>query len=152
MSAGPVFRRANPGEAAKIAQITRESYSKWIGLIGRKPLPMTFDYAQIMESRHVELSITDEEISGLIDFDARPGHFLIENLAVAPKHQGAGLGAALLGRCEALAVGNGCREIRLYTNRMFAENILFYAKRGYSCTHEEPFEGGVLVHMAKSLA
>lgn len=151
MSAASAFRRAVAGDAATLGQITRDAYAKWVGLIGREPLPMTFDYAHILKSRHVELSTTDKEVSGLIDFDARPGHFLIENLAVAPKNQGAGLGAALLGHCETLALLGGCREVRLYTNRLFAQNIRFYERRGYAVTLEEPFKGGILVHMSKML-
>ncbi len=152
MSAGLTFRRAGPADAASIRAITRQAYAKWIAVIGREPLPMTFDYDEAVLRHRIELALVDGNVAGLIELAERQDHLLIENLAVSPEHQGAGIGNALLIHSEALARGGGRREMRLYTNQMFAENIGFYAKRGYAVTLEEPFKGGMLVHMAKILA
>ena len=39
--------------------------------------------------------------------------------------------------------------VRLYTNRLFAANVALYLRSGYAIDREEPFWGGVKVHMSK---
>ena len=63
-------------------------------------------------------------------------------------------GAALL--CvidiqERLAAAMGYGEIRLYTNARFVENVALYQRLGYAMTREEPFLGGRVTHMSKTL-
>ena len=55
----------------------------------------------------------------------------------------------LLGQAEGLAAAAGHAEVRLYTNKLFAENLRLYQKRGYRIDREETWAGGVIVHMAK---
>ena len=68
---------------------------------------------------------------------------------MSPAFQGRGLGRRLMAHAEALAVSQGRPEIRLYTNKMFAENLRLYEKLGYRLDREEPFGGGIVVHMSK---
>jgi hypothetical protein len=39
-------------------------------------------------------------------------------------------------------------EMRLYTNKLFAENIRFYLAHSYTVEREEPFRGGFITHMS----
>ena len=64
---------------------------------------------------------------------------------------GKGLGRRLLAHAEHLAASLGHRQIRLYTNKRFAENVQFYLRLGYGIDREEPFLGGMTVHMSKLL-
>jgi hypothetical protein len=50
-----------------------------------------------------------------------------------------------------LARAGGLGLVRLYTNQRFAENLRFYAGLAYRVESEEPFRGGVIVHMAKAV-
>ena len=70
---------------------------------------------------------------------------------MSPVFQRRGFGRLLLGRAEVLAAASGHGEIRLYTNKLFAENIGLYQRRGYRIDREEAWTGGVIVHMAKPL-
>ena len=70
---------------------------------------------------------------------------------MSPVFQRRGFGRLLLGRAEVLAAASGHGEIRLYTNKLFAENIGLYKRRGYRIDREEAWTGGVIVHMAKRL-
>jgi GNAT superfamily N-acetyltransferase len=72
-------------------------------------------------------------------------------VAVSPAFQGRGYGWLLLGHAEHLAASLGLPEIRLWTNKQFATNIVFYRRRGYTIDREEPFRGGFVVHMSKRL-
>jgi GNAT superfamily N-acetyltransferase len=78
-----------------------------------------------------------------------PDHLLIENLAVAPAFQGRGFGRVLMAHVEQLALASGLPETRLYTNKLFAENLRFYTRLGYRLDREEAFNGGIVVHMSK---
>jgi hypothetical protein len=56
-----------------------------------------------------------------------------------------------MAHAEALARSMGRREVRLYANVRFAENLAFYARLGYAATGEAPFLGGRIVHMSKRI-
>ena len=80
-------------------------------------------------------------------------HLLIENVAVRPDQQGAGLGDKLLQHAEHQARALHLNENRLYTNAAFASNLAFYAKRGYvEFMRETVAPGAVAVHMRKRIA
>jgi GNAT superfamily N-acetyltransferase len=70
---------------------------------------------------------------------------------VSPGFQGRGFGRRLMAHAESVAAGLGLAEIKLYTNKLFEENVALYHKLGYAIDHEEPFKGGVIVHMGKRL-
>ena len=54
-----------------------------------------------------------------------------------------------MAHAEALAASEGRAEVRLYTNKKFAANLRLYEKLGYRLDREEPFSGGIIVHMSK---
>jgi len=81
-----------------------------------------------------------------------PDHLLLENIAVRPGAQRAGLGRRLLGLAEQEAARLGLAEIRLYTHVTMTENIAFYQRHGYVITHEAHEDEFHRVFMAKQLA
>jgi ribosomal protein S18 acetylase RimI-like enzyme len=70
---------------------------------------------------------------------------------VSPALQGRGLGRRLMAHAEELAASQGQTDIRLYTNKMFAENVQLYRELGYRVDREEAFSGGIVVHMSKRI-
>jgi ribosomal protein S18 acetylase RimI-like enzyme len=82
----------------------------------------------------------------------RPDHLLLDNIAVAPAHQGTGLGRRLLGFAEEEAARRGYSEIRLYTHRTMTENQHLYARVGYEETGRGTEAGYERVFMRKRLA
>jgi GNAT superfamily N-acetyltransferase len=78
-------------------------------------------------------------------------HWLIENVAVDPAHQGKGYGRLLVAHAEDVTRAAGMQRIRLYTNKLFAANVTLYRKLGYALDREEEFRGGIIVHMSKGL-
>ncbi|WP_329618802.1 MULTISPECIES: GNAT family N-acetyltransferase [Methylobacterium] len=80
-----------------------------------------------------------------------PDHLWVQNLAVSPAHHGQGLGRAMLRRAEDVARSLGHGAIKLVTNPAFAGNVEFYRRAGFVVEREEPFRGGVAVHLAKTL-
>ncbi len=77
---------------------------------------------------------------------------LIVNVAVAPDRQGRGFGRLLLQHAEQLATSQGCKRTRLYTNKLFTDNVSLYEKLGYRFDREEPLNSGVAIHMSKAIS
>ena len=145
------LRRAVASDAPAIRALTREAYAKWVPLIGREPKPMTADYAETVRSHRIDLLHLDGVLAALIETIAEADHLLIENVAVSPAFQGRGLGRKLMAHAEQLAASAGHGETRLYTNKLFTQNIELYRKLGYRVDREEVLEIGVAVHMSKPI-
>ena len=148
---GRGLRRATVADASAVRDLTRAAYAKWVPVIGREPKPMTADYHAGVINHLVDLLDVDGELAALIEMIPEADHLLVENIAVSPRYQGRGYGRTLMAHAEQLAASLGFSETRLYTNKLFAENVQFYRKLGYRTDREEDFKGGVVVHMSKRL-
>jgi ribosomal protein S18 acetylase RimI-like enzyme len=112
---------------------------------------MTADYDRAVREHMIDLLFVDAELAALIETLTRADHLLIENVAVSPAFQGRGYGRLLLDHAERLAASLRLPQLRLYTNKQFATNIAIYRRLGYAIDREEPFRGGLVVHMSKSV-
>jgi ribosomal protein S18 acetylase RimI-like enzyme len=110
---------------------------------------MTADYAEAVRRHRIDLLHLDGALAALIETIAEADHLLVENVAVSPAFQGRGLGRKLMAHAEQIAASLGHGEIRLYTNKLFAQNIELYRKLGYRIDREEVLTVGVAVHMSK---
>jgi ribosomal protein S18 acetylase RimI-like enzyme len=90
-------------------------------------------------------------IVGVIELIPHPDHLYIENVAIAPGRQGAGLGRRLLQLAETEARSRGLTELGLLTNERYASNIAMYERYGYVETHRTEHLGSDLVHFRKTL-
>jgi GNAT superfamily N-acetyltransferase len=107
------IRPADLQDAARIRDLTRTAYAKWVALIGREPLPMLADYDRAVREHAIDLLTVGGALAGLIETILRPDHLWIENVAVAPERQGRGYGRLLLAHAERRAAGAGRIEVRL---------------------------------------
>lgn len=145
------IRRALPPDALAVRELTRAAYAKWVSVIGREPTPMTVDYVARVRDHRIELLHAGGRLAALIELVPEADHLLIENVAVLPAFQGQGHGRQLLAHAEAVAASLGLSVMRLYTNPLFAGNVQLYGRLDYQVDREEPFKGGVTVHMSKQL-
>jgi len=153
MSLPPLtLRRAGPADAVAVDALTQAAYAKWVPIIGRKPMPMTADYAKAVVEHRIDLLEDGASLAALIEMSLAPDHLLIVNIAVDPAFQGQGLGTRLLAHAEDVARESGLGELRLYTNQLMAANVALYSRRGYEKYREEAFRGGVAIHMRKLIA
>jgi GNAT superfamily N-acetyltransferase len=148
----PDIRPATSADAEAIRRLTRAAYTKWIGTIGREPLPMQADYERAIREHGIDVLDSSGSLIGAVEMIFLADHLWRENVAVAPEWQGRGYGRLLLHHAERRAVENGRWEIRLQTNQAFAANLELYAKLRYAIDRTEPFRGGTLVFMSKRLA
>lgn len=58
----------------------------------------------------------------------------------------------LIAHAKQLAASLGYAEIKLCTNKLFAENLTFHGRLGHRVEREEDFMGGICVHMNKTVS
>ena len=145
------IRTAMTNDAQKVRDLVRAAYTKWVPIIGREPKPMQVDYEQAVRAHRIDLLSDEHEMVALIETFLGPDHLFIENVAVAPAHQGRGLGRVLLAHAERLTSEAGLTELRLLTNGKMAANIGLYLSVGYRIDREEPFMDGTVVYMSKAI-
>lgn len=144
----PHLRRAGPADVALVRTMTLAAYAKWVPIMGIKPLPMLADYNRAVVDHRIDLLIEGEPVA-LIETVARERDVMIENLCVDPAHQGRGFASLLLAHADALAFEAGHGTLRLYTNRLMADNIALYRRNGFLIERENVLNGRSVVHMVK---
>jgi ribosomal protein S18 acetylase RimI-like enzyme len=144
---------AQPADRAAVATCVRLAYSRYVARLGRKPAPMTADYASMIERRAVYLvrDPTTRSVRAVLVMMPGEDWMFIENVAVDPRHQGQGIGSRLLAFAEHQAADAGLREMRLYTNELMTENIAYYQRRGYEEVDRRMDHGFRRVFMRKLL-
>jgi GNAT superfamily N-acetyltransferase len=142
---------ANVWDLPRIQEIVRAAYSMYLPRIGKEPAPMSADYRRPVEAGNVYLAVMDRQVVGVIVLGVEPSRLLIENVAVEPAVQRAGIGSMLMELAEREARRVGVDELRLYTNQAMVENLSYYARRGYRETHRSVEDGYSRVYLSKRL-
>jgi len=106
-----VIRRAVPADAEAVAQLVRAAYEHYVPRIGRPPVPMTLDYRRIVAAGDTWAAEQGRRLVGVLVLEHLDDHLLVENLAVLPEAQGAGIGSRQLRHAEDLAALTAVMEI-----------------------------------------
>ena len=125
------LRSAEAADASRVAELVDAAYGHYVERIGMLPGPMTNDYADVIRNRQVTVAERQGAIVGIIVLTVTDEGFLVDNVAVHPRHHGTGLGRALLQFAEAEAQRAGFDAIYLYTHEKMTENLALYARIGY---------------------
>ena len=144
MTAGgatPHLRAAVPGDAARLHEIARAGYQKYVARIGREPMPMGADFAAEIAAGRVVVIEAAGAVAGYMVAWAEPDAYFIDNIAVDPARQGLGLGRKLIDGAVEAARRRGLGAIRLYTNAAMHENLTLYARIGFVETHRASEDG-----------
>ena len=145
------FRKASLDDVEAISALTDDAYTKYIPLIGRKPLPMTADYVKMVVENEIWLLHKEGQFAGVLVLIYEPSYLFIYSVGIKPKYQQQGLGRRLLAWSEEKAIQDGYKSIRLLTNEHFVDNIRLYKEIGYQETSREPFLNSIILHMTKRL-
>jgi GNAT superfamily N-acetyltransferase len=151
-ASGPhTLRAARQGDAQEVAALVHVAYMHYVQRLGGLPGPMTEDYADVIARRIVTIAESAEAIAGVLVLGEADEGFLVENVAVHPDHQGAGLGRRLLELAEREGLARGFDSIYLYTHRLMSENRALYARLGYVEYEPRARRHEALVYMRKRL-
>lgn len=131
MDKNVVIRTAKKDDVLGIVKCVAESYEKYIEVIGKRPMPMLYDYNEVIETDTVYVLECENQVAGVLVLINADEYVLLENIAVAPAFQGKNLGRQLMEFAEIYTKKNGKNEIRLYTNEKMHENIKIYNHCGY---------------------
>jgi len=131
--------------------VAEAAYQPYIARMGRRPAPMTADYALIAGSGSAWVAEQRGRLVGLLVLEPAADHLLLENVAVDPDVQGNGVGSRLLRLAEEQAEAQGLKEVRLYTNAAMTENLTYYPRHGYRETHRATQDGYRRVFFTKAV-
>lgn len=145
------IRQALGADEGAVRACVDAAYAPYVERMGKPPAPMLDDYTNLINSGVVYVATLDDRLVGIIVLWPKEDHLYIDNVAVLPEAQGAGVGAALLGFADAQAQQAGLNEIRLYTNEKMTENIQYYPKNGYHETHRATDAGYERVYYSRFL-
>ncbi len=145
------IRRACSSDHDAIMACVAAAYEQYIPRMGMKPAPMLADYRALIARGVVYVASSASGICGVVVCFPVEDHLFLENVAVAPAHQGMGIGRALMQFVEQQARAGHHRDIRLYTHERMTENIAYYAKLGYRETERRAEDGYQRVFFRKAL-
>lgn len=143
------IRKATAADLPTVREIIDAAYQVYLSRMDRPPAPMLRDYAQAVEAG--TLWVAGDPLNALISLIPIGGSLLVENVAVHPRAQGAGLGRQLMEFAEAEAKRLGIARLSLYTNVVMTENQAIYARLGYRETRWETEDGYQRVYMEKAV-
>jgi ribosomal protein S18 acetylase RimI-like enzyme len=148
----PRLRPATASDAAAVADVVSAAYGHYVERIGTRPGPMRQDYERVVRDQQVTVAEQQGTVVGVLVLRVTDEGFLIDNVAVHPSRQGAGLGRVLLALAEDEARRAGFGSIYLYTHEKMTENQELYRRIGY-VEYDRRCEGGLTrVFMRKPLA
>jgi ribosomal protein S18 acetylase RimI-like enzyme len=94
-------------------------------------MPMRQDYDEVIRDYQVTVVEHGGTIVAVLALEITNEGFLLDNVAVAPAHQGKGLGRILLEHAESEARREGFDSIYLYAQEIMTENLDLYRRLGY---------------------
>jgi ribosomal protein S18 acetylase RimI-like enzyme len=146
------IRPAQRDDVSAIRSLVERAYSPWVPVIGMRPGPMEWDYAELVAGGDVYVWTAPDLIGLLVLRVTDDGALMVENVAVDPAAQGQGLGRALLAFAEEQAVERGIDELRLYTHERMTSNIDLYSRLGWTEYDRVTEHGFARVFMRKHIS
>jgi ribosomal protein S18 acetylase RimI-like enzyme len=146
------IRPGEPADAAIVAGLVERAYAGYVEEIGGRPAPMDADYSETVREGTLFVAEDDEGIAGAIVLVPAVDHLAVDNVAVEPARQGAGVGRALLAFAEDHARDRGLGELRLFTHVLMVRNQRIYRRLGYGEDERRTDNGFERVFLSKRVA
>jgi N-acetylglutamate synthase-like GNAT family acetyltransferase len=145
------IRRASQDDTPSVTATVCEAYIHYIERIGKQPGPMLRDYSAVIQTDQVYVALSNERVIGTMTLKITADGFFLENVAVRPALQGAGVGRQLLKLAETEAQRAGHQSICLSTHELMTENRALYERIGYVEFDQRVINGYSRVFLRKSL-
>ncbi|GHO49484.1 GNAT family N-acetyltransferase [Ktedonospora formicarum] len=128
------IRAAREDDLTAIVACVRSAYSVYLERLNVSPAPLSADYAALLARGVIYVLTEHDKVHGILVMFPRDAHMFIENIAVDPRHQGRGLGKALMAFAEEQTRSSQLNEMRLYTHERMTENLRLYHSLGFEET------------------
>ncbi len=146
------LRRADASDQAAIESVQQAAYARNRELLGREPIPLQEDYADVLREKECWVLEHDDSVIAVLILEPQADHLLIWSVATAPFAQQHGLGRLLLAAAEVRAAQLALNVMRLYTGSILTHLVTWYSRLGYSIERREQRpDGREIVHMIKHL-
>lgn len=89
----------------------------------------------VYDGRCFVLTLEGKSVGVLVLFALDSTCLEIKNIAIDPRHQGKGLGSALLRHAESVASGAGYQRLRIGTGNSSLDQLGFYQRFGFEMDH-----------------
>ncbi|MEZ4672073.1 MAG: GNAT family N-acetyltransferase [Anaerolineae bacterium] len=136
------IRPATQNDHEAVVACTHTAFSKWVPIIGMKPMALTADYAAYIARGVVYVVDGEAALDGVLILWPEDGAMYIDTVAVNPARQGSGLGRQLMNFAEQQAQAAGLKYMTLLTNEKMVDNQLYYKHLGYQETRREELAPG----------
>jgi len=143
-------RLATRADLAEIRALIAAAYARYRDRMDKPPAPVLTDYTDAIAAGQVW--VLGDPVTAVLVLVPEQDGMLVENVAVSPAAQGAGLGRRLMEFAEQQAMSCGLGRMTLYTNEVMTENLAIYARLGYRETARRGDHGYRRVFMAKELS
>ncbi len=147
-----VIRQAEQRDCEAVVACVHAAYTKYIERIGKPPAPMLADYTALIAQKSVYVLKSAAGVCGALVMAPEGSSMFVENVAVDPRFQRLGLGRALMAFVERQARQAKLVDIRLYTNELMTENLLFYHQLGFEEEDRQAQDGYRRVFLRKRLS
>ena len=142
------IRRATPDDSDDLKRCMESAYATYQDRMGGNRLPpVDADYSSEILNYPTWIVESESSILGGLIMTFENDMASIANIAVHPRHQGHGIGGALLSFAETQAREDGFSELHLSTHVLLIENILLYKHLGW----EETARDDTRVYMKKEI-
>lgn len=150
---GVTIRPATAADHDAVVACVHAAFSKWVPIIGMKPLALLADYEAFIQRRVAYVLDGTHGLAGVLIIWPVEDALYIDTVAVNPAYQKTGLGQRLMTFAEQQAREAGLHRLTLVTNEKMIENQHYYKRLGYVETHREELTAGRrAVWMQKLLA
>ncbi len=146
-----MIRLADLSELDGITALINDAFQGYTARLGRKPQPLTDDYAALVAASEVWILQEDITLIGVLVVQKVGKTLLVRTVAITPHRQRQGLGKQLMAEAERLAQTDNITKLHLYTNEVMTGNIELYKHLGYTETHRTGPEGKQVIYMKKEL-
>jgi ribosomal protein S18 acetylase RimI-like enzyme len=145
------LRRAGMADVEAVVQLQKDAYAKTWAKLGGEPIPLKWDYREVLARQEVWLMEEGGEPIGALIVEPHTDHLYIESVAIHPDHCGKGLGNDLLAAAESRARALRLTELRLITGEKMDNNFGWYDRKGFEIAEVEQLSDRKIVHMRRVL-
>lgn len=142
------FERIGPESRALVEAIQNEAYARTHETVGAQPIPLEWDYGDVLATCEAWLSPGRD---GLLILRRRPDDLYVESIATLPAAAGTGLGAAMMRAAFDRARALATPRLRLLTNSRNPA-LAWYKRLGFVVEREEERGDRTAVHLVAEMS
>ena len=142
--------RLGPEHRPTVERFQAEAYARTREALGTQPMPLDWNYGDILETCEAWIAASGGEPKGLLILRRRTGDLYLESIATLPSAAGGGHGKAMMSATFERARALGLPEIRLVTNALNPA-LAWYKRLGFVVEREEDMGDRTAVHLVAAV-